>query len=475
MSSNPTSSYPPPLSHMTPSVRFAALSDPIKHFDGLDHTYPPEKILAHLSTRVTFQLGSQPTDIQSYLTWHSRRIPLLYCSLTRTASNWFDRLPQVYKDDWSSFLQIFKKQFYSQKHAYHAQIEALSLVKKDNENVRHYALKVGTLVKQGWYIEYPSTFNLKCNEIFTRVLPKKLKDFANKRQVKHISSSLKPSIPFHTLVNMVDSEDITLEKIETQELSLEINNLSDTFQQNTTIQDTPAETPQIQEVDPNKKSKPQFKKYCSFCHKNNHSVSTYNSNAYCRTSRDTRYRPRSYSRSHSRPRYNDKSYPPKYSSNYDRTRSRYDKHYNQSPHKSYSSASHPYYNSTSSRSPSKYYPHSRERSSSYNNASFKRYNSPYRPPNHVMIATVVDHIQTQKTTLISNINLLSILLTQLQHLFKATLLQNPNLKSICTILLLLHHNILHSPLNMLTLLHLQLGLLIYTFANPLKILRSLPN
>ena len=101
---------------------------------------------------------------------------LLYCSLTGTASNWYDRLPQIYKDDWSSFLQIFKKQFYSQKHAYHAQIEALSLVKKDNENVRHFALKVDTLVKQGWYYEYSSTINLKCNEIFTRGLPKNLKD-----------------------------------------------------------------------------------------------------------------------------------------------------------------------------------------------------------------------------------------------------------------------------------------------------------
>ena len=66
---------------------------------------------------------------------------LLYCSLTRTASNWYDRLPQVYKDDWSSFLQSFKEQFYSQKHAYHAQIEALSLLKKDNENVVNSLLK----------------------------------------------------------------------------------------------------------------------------------------------------------------------------------------------------------------------------------------------------------------------------------------------------------------------------------------------
>ena len=158
---------------MTPFVPFAALSDPIKLFDGLNHTYPPEKFLAHLSARVTFQLGQPPIDLQSYLTWHSRPMFLLFCSLTGTASNWYDRLPQVYKDDWSSVLQIFKKHFYSQKHAYHAQIEALSLVKKGNENVRHCALKVETLVKQGWYNEYPSTINLKCNELFTRGLPKK--------------------------------------------------------------------------------------------------------------------------------------------------------------------------------------------------------------------------------------------------------------------------------------------------------------
>ena len=129
---------------------------------------------------------------------------LLYRSLTGTASNWYGRLPQVYKDDWPPFLQTFKKQFYSRKHAYHAQIEDLSLVKKDNENVRHYAVKFETLVKQGWYKEYSSTINLKCNEIFNRGLPKKIKDSANKRQDKHISSSLEPSIPFHSLVNMVD-------------------------------------------------------------------------------------------------------------------------------------------------------------------------------------------------------------------------------------------------------------------------------
>ena len=54
----------------------------------LDHTYPPEKFLAHLSARVTFQLGPQPIDLQSNLTWPSRRMSLLYCSLSGAASNW---------------------------------------------------------------------------------------------------------------------------------------------------------------------------------------------------------------------------------------------------------------------------------------------------------------------------------------------------------------------------------------------------
>ena len=65
---------------------------------------------------------------------------------------------------------------------------------------------------------------------------------------------------------MVDAEDITL-KIKTQELSLEFNTLSDTFQQNTSNQETPPEPPHVQAVDPKNESKPQFKKYCSFCYK----------------------------------------------------------------------------------------------------------------------------------------------------------------------------------------------------------------
>ena len=42
------------------------------------------------------------------------------------------------------------KQFSSQKTAYYAEVEAMSLMKKDNETVRHFALRVQELVKKGW-------------------------------------------------------------------------------------------------------------------------------------------------------------------------------------------------------------------------------------------------------------------------------------------------------------------------------------
>ena len=157
----------------------------------------------------------------------------IQCSLTGTALSWYIRLNDTYKQDWHAFVQAFKKQFSSQKNACYAQVETLSLVKKDNETVRHFALKVQQLVKKGWCNENASTIILKCNEIFTRGLPKNLKDFANKRQVKHTSTVLEPSIPFHTLVKLVDAEDIANDKIRTHDLTLEVNNIPKQLQTQT--------------------------------------------------------------------------------------------------------------------------------------------------------------------------------------------------------------------------------------------------
>ena len=44
----------------------------------------------------------------------------------------------------------------------------MSLMKKDNETVRHFALRVQQLVKKGWCNENAATINLKNNERVTK-------------------------------------------------------------------------------------------------------------------------------------------------------------------------------------------------------------------------------------------------------------------------------------------------------------------
>ena len=252
----------------------ASIPEPMKPFDGLDHSYTPEEYLQQVEAILTFAIGEEPQNNPiKYKSWHNRRMAYIQCSLTGTALDWYTNLHISYEQQWNSFVQLFKKQFSSQKTAYYAQVEAMSLMKKDNETVRHFALRVQQLVKKGWCNENAATINLKNNEIFTRGLPKKLKDFAHKRQVKHVSTLLEPSIPFHTLVRHVDSEDIANEKIRTNDLALEINKVS--LEDDTSKKDFEHEDHILvtQSGDPNNKSKPAYRKFCSYCHKNNHSIS----------------------------------------------------------------------------------------------------------------------------------------------------------------------------------------------------------
>ena len=147
----------------------------------------------------------------------------------------------------------------------------MSLMKKDNKTVRHFALRVQQLVKKGLCNENAATISLRNNEIFTKGLPKKLKDFTHKRQVKHVSTLNEPSIPFQTLVRHVDSEDIAYEKVRTNDLALEINKIS--IEDDNNNKDSEHDHIMLtQSGDPDNKSKPAYKKYCSYCRKNNHGV-----------------------------------------------------------------------------------------------------------------------------------------------------------------------------------------------------------
>ena len=280
---------------------------------------------------------------------------------------------------------------------------------------RHFPLKVQQLVEKGWCTENASTINLKCNEVFTKGLPENLKVSANKRQVEHTSTDLEPSITFHTLVKLVDAEDIANDKIRTHDLALELNNITIQLQTQTLDSSQQEQHMFTQSRDPNNKNKPAYKKDCSNCHRTNHSISGgfkkqrdnedkrdayaqskslqksfveyFRSPSNDRTKRhDTRYRSRSTSqtnyynentnsqnryRSTSRDRlsYDKNTTPPQY------TRSRYD---------NYKGDSRLYRSSyrSSYRSPYRHDSCHRYRSRSYSrdDNSFTRYTSSYRPP-----------------------------------------------------------------------------------------------
>ena len=80
----------------------------------------------------------------------------------------------------TAFVQAFNEQVSSQKNASYAQVEALPLVKKDNETVRHFGPKVQQLVEKSWCNKNASTTNLKCNEIFINRLQKLSKTLPKK-------------------------------------------------------------------------------------------------------------------------------------------------------------------------------------------------------------------------------------------------------------------------------------------------------
>ena len=171
---------------------------------------------------------------------------------------------------------FFKKTVFFSKVAYYAQVEALTLVKKDNESARHFAFKVQQLVGKSWCNETnekASTINLKCNETFTKSLLKIFRDFANKRQVKHTSTVLEPSVPFHILVKLVDAEDIANDKIRTHDLTLEEISITNQLQSQNLETQQSEHLIITQPRDPNNKHKPSYKKYCSYCHRTNQSIS----------------------------------------------------------------------------------------------------------------------------------------------------------------------------------------------------------
>ena len=81
--------------------------------------------------------------------------------------------------------------------------------------------------------------------------------------MKHTSTVLKPSIPFLTLVKLVNAEDIVYDKIRTHDLTLEVNSITNRLQSQNLDTQQSEQYLFTQPRDPNHKHKPACKKYCS--------------------------------------------------------------------------------------------------------------------------------------------------------------------------------------------------------------------
>ena len=105
---------PPPQYLPMPQDTFinmsASIPEPMKSFDGLDHSYTPKEYLQQVEARLTFAVGEGPQNNPiKYKSWHNRRMAYIQRSLTGTALDWYTNLHISYKQQWNSFVQLFKK------------------------------------------------------------------------------------------------------------------------------------------------------------------------------------------------------------------------------------------------------------------------------------------------------------------------------------------------------------------------------
>ena len=64
----------------------ASIPEPMKPFDGLDHSYTPEEYLQQVEARLTFAIGEETQNNPiKYRSWHNRRTAYIQYSLIGSA------------------------------------------------------------------------------------------------------------------------------------------------------------------------------------------------------------------------------------------------------------------------------------------------------------------------------------------------------------------------------------------------------
>ena len=99
-----------PIQQDTFKSTSASIPEPMEPFDGIDHSYTPEEHLQQVEARLPFAIREEPQNNPvKYRSWHYRRMAYIQCSLVGTALDWYTNPHVSYKQQWNSFVQLFKK------------------------------------------------------------------------------------------------------------------------------------------------------------------------------------------------------------------------------------------------------------------------------------------------------------------------------------------------------------------------------
>ena len=117
---------------------------------GIDSSEDPTAFIRLLEKKISFSLGSRPTTKENNIqtVYDDRRKALFGSVLRGPAAEWFDSLEAELT--WDEIKPQFIARFTDGKMQYRLQIEAKSLRRQPDENIKSYIHRIKTSVDKGW-------------------------------------------------------------------------------------------------------------------------------------------------------------------------------------------------------------------------------------------------------------------------------------------------------------------------------------
>ena len=121
-------------------------------FTGTDPEYPVEGYLNAVTKNLILNIAPEPVNTPLHQNWIHRRTALIQTTLDGSAQKWFSILPIDIKSDWKRFTQNFSKVFDSERNKQHQRIVCNEFHRIPNETIKHFSVRVETLVRKAYLL-----------------------------------------------------------------------------------------------------------------------------------------------------------------------------------------------------------------------------------------------------------------------------------------------------------------------------------